>query len=149
MAHSLELRVPYLDQTVVEYAERLNSSFKVRLGTRKWLHRLVARQFLPKTILARKKRGFATNVVDDWLRKSVSRNMDTIFADMGSSIYDYLEPAVIKTMLNEHKAGSTDHHKVLFSIVVLEYVLRHYTTYRPSPNRFGSRSCSKELASWI
>jgi asparagine synthase (glutamine-hydrolysing) len=127
MAHSLELRVPYLDQEVVEYAERLDSSFKVRLGTRKWLHRRVARQFLPKTILARKKRGFATNVVDDWLRKSVSRNMDTIFADVSSSIYDYLEPAAIKTMLNEHKAGGADHHKVLFSIVVLEYVLRHYS----------------------
>jgi len=132
MAHSLELRVPYLDQEVVEYAERLDSSFKVRFGTRKWLHRRVAGQFLPKTILARKKRGFATNVVDDWLRKSVSRNMDTIFADMSSSIYDYLEPGAIKTMLGEHKAGRADHHKVLFSIVVLEYVLRHYRTYRPS-----------------
>src|SRR5205823_8069335 len=41
MAHSLEVRVPYLDRTVVEYVQRLGSHFKVRNGSRKWLHRRV------------------------------------------------------------------------------------------------------------
>ncbi|HZR66781.1 MAG TPA: asparagine synthase (glutamine-hydrolyzing) [Terriglobales bacterium] len=132
MAHSLELRVPYLDQEVVEYAECLDASFKVHRGTRKRLHRLVARHFLPKEILQRKKRGFATNVVDEWLRSSVSRNMDTIFADDTSLVYGYLDPAAIKKMLGEHRAGRADHHKVLFSVVVLEHVLRHYSTHSAS-----------------
>jgi asparagine synthase (glutamine-hydrolysing) len=130
MVHSLELRVPYLDQEVVEYAERLDASFKVRFGVRKRLHRRVARQFLPKAILARRKRGFATNVVDEWLRKSISLKMEAIFADASSLIYGYLDPAAIKTTLDEHRTGRADRHKVLFSIVVLEYVLRHYATYR-------------------
>ena len=64
MAHSLEARVPYLDRTVVEYVQRLNANFKVRNGTRKWLHRQVCQRYLPRRILARKKRGFAVNVVD-------------------------------------------------------------------------------------
>jgi asparagine synthase (glutamine-hydrolysing) len=131
MVHGLELRVPYLDPEVVEYAERLEASFKVRYGTTKRLHRLVARRFLPKGILARKKRGFATNVVDAWLRKSVSRSMDMIFADSSSLIYGYLDPAAINAMLNEHKLGRADHHKVLFSMVVLEHVLRQYAAHRP------------------
>src|SRR6266566_3686388 len=38
MAHSLEVRVPYLDRTVVEYVQRLGANLKVRNGTRKWLH---------------------------------------------------------------------------------------------------------------
>ena len=46
MAHSLEARVPYLDRTVVEYAQRLDASFKVRRGERKWLHRRVCEKFL-------------------------------------------------------------------------------------------------------
>ncbi len=39
MAHSLEVRVPYLDREVVEFVERLNAGFKVRRTSRKWLHR--------------------------------------------------------------------------------------------------------------
>ncbi len=42
MAHSLELRVPFLDKEIVEYVERLPASFKVRNGSRKWLHRQVS-----------------------------------------------------------------------------------------------------------
>ena len=65
MAHSLEVRVPYLDRTVVEYVQRLGANLKVRNGTRKWLHRQVCQSYLPPRILKRKKRGFAANVVDD------------------------------------------------------------------------------------
>ena len=59
MAHSLEVRVPYLDRTVVEYVQRLGAHFKVRNGSRKWLHRRVCQSYLPPRILKRKKRGFA------------------------------------------------------------------------------------------
>src|SRR5438876_1579630 len=68
MAHSLEVRIPYLDRTVVEYVQRLSANFKVRNGTRKWLHRQVCRNYLPPQLLNRKKRGFAGNVVDYWFR---------------------------------------------------------------------------------
>ena len=64
MAHSLEVRVPYLDRTVVEFAQRLGAGFMIRNGERKWIHRQVCRRYLPPEILRRKKRGFAVNVVD-------------------------------------------------------------------------------------
>ena len=44
MAHGLEARVPYLDRTVVEFAQRLGARMKVRRGTRKWLHRRVCQR---------------------------------------------------------------------------------------------------------
>src|SRR5437899_2257623 len=47
MAHSLEVRVPYLDRTIVEYVQRLGAGFKVRNGSRKWLHRRVCERHLP------------------------------------------------------------------------------------------------------
>jgi asparagine synthase (glutamine-hydrolysing) len=140
MAHSLELRVPYLDQEVVEYVERLNSSFKVRYGTRKWLHRRVAQRFLPQAIVSRKKRGFATNVVDGWIRHSVSQSLENVFNDGESLVYGYLDPVPIQKMLREHKTGKADHHKVLFSMVVLEHVLRHYDAFRaPGDNSSAVR----------
>lgn len=130
MAHGLELRVPYLDQEVVEYAERLNASFKVRYGVQKYLHRRVAEQFLPKEVLARRKRGFAANVVDGWIRDSVSRDMEHIFLDRQSLVYRYLEPEMVKELLHQHKTSKADRHKILFSIIVLEHILRIYAARR-------------------
>jgi asparagine synthase (glutamine-hydrolysing) len=120
MAHSLEVRVPYLDQEVVEYAERLPAAFKVRNGGGKWLHREVCKAFLPATILRRRKRGFAMNVVDEWFRAAQSRKMDGMLLDQQSYIFDYLRPAAVRGLLEQHRSGASDHHKVLFSLVVLE-----------------------------
>ena len=68
MAHSLELRVPFVDKEIVEYVERLPAELKVRNGSRKWLHRQMCRPYLPESFLKRRKRGFAGNVVDEWFR---------------------------------------------------------------------------------
>src|SRR5207253_4017556 len=81
MTHSLELRVPYLDRTVVEYVQRLGGNLKIRRNTRKWLHRQVCQRYLPQRILKRKKRGFAVNVVDAWFRSSVRGQLSELLLD--------------------------------------------------------------------
>ena len=48
MAHSLELRVPYVDQDIVEYVEWLLAKLKIRNGSGKWLHKQLFRNFLPR-----------------------------------------------------------------------------------------------------
>jgi asparagine synthase (glutamine-hydrolysing) len=124
MAHSLEVRVPFLDREVVEYSQQLGASFKVRRGVLKWLHRRVGRNFLPKEILQRKKRGFAVNVVDDWFRQSLQGRIREYLADNQSLIYRYLRHDTITGLQQRHSAGKKDHHKILFSLVVLEQWLR-------------------------
>jgi asparagine synthase (glutamine-hydrolysing) len=126
MAHSLEVRVPYLDKEIVEFVERLDASFKIHNGSRKWIHRQVCKRFLPPEVLRRKKGGFAVNVVDDWFRNSLSNTLDTILLDHQSRIYNYLRPEQVSGLLKEHKAGQQDNHKILFSLVVLEHSLRNY-----------------------
>jgi asparagine synthase (glutamine-hydrolysing) len=140
MAHSLELRVPYLDQEVVEYAERLSASFKVRNRTRKWLHRRVARTFLPKEVLNRKKRGFASNVVDNWFRTSLSTDMEGIFRDAQSLIFGYLRYEAVQRFWTQHKSGREDNHKILFSLIILEHVLRKYGAQGRQPDPPGIHS---------
>lgn len=124
MAHSLEARVPYLDRTVVEYAQRLDASFKVRRGERKWLHRRVCRKFLPAQILRRKKRGFAVNVVDDWFHDSATGKISGLLLDGHSLMYSVLQPAPVKKLLDEHQSRRQDNHKLLFSLVMFEQWLR-------------------------
>jgi asparagine synthase (glutamine-hydrolysing) len=124
MAHSLEARVPYLDQEIVEYAERLPARFKVRNGSRKWLHRQVCQRFLPAKILRRKKRGFAMNVVDDWFRTAKREKMEELLLDPSAHLYRYLRPSAVRELLEQHRTGNSDNHKILFSLVVFEEWLR-------------------------
>jgi asparagine synthase (glutamine-hydrolysing) len=133
MAHSLEVRVPYLDRTVVEYAQRLGASFKIRCGTRKWLHRRVCESYLPSAILRRKKRGFAANVVDGWLRSSAQGRLAELLLDDTALMFSLLKPEPVRKLLNDHRSGRHDNHKLLFSLVMLEQWLRREWAGSASP----------------
>jgi asparagine synthase (glutamine-hydrolysing) len=124
MAHSLEARVPYLDRTVVEHVQRLDASFKIRGGERKWLHRRVCEKFLPNAILKRKKRGFAVNVVDDWFNASAGGKITDLLLDENSRMFAVLNPKPVKKLLAEHQSRRQDNHKLLFSLVMFEQWLR-------------------------
>lgn len=124
MAHGLELRVPYLDKEVVQFAERLPARFKVRGRSQKWLHQQVSRSFLPSPILTRKKRGFAGDVVDEWFRSAMSSKMSDTFQDARSKMYQYLKPQAVQQLYNAHLSGQQNNHKILFSLIVFEEWLR-------------------------
>src|SRR3989475_2768907 len=124
MAHSLEVRVPYLDRTVVEYVQRLGAGLKVRNGSRKWLHRRVGPQVLPPPLLGRKKRGFAANVVDGWLHSSLSGWVPEGLMDKSSLMFDLLRPERVRPLLEEHQSRRQDNHKLLFSLALFEQWLR-------------------------
>jgi asparagine synthase (glutamine-hydrolysing) len=124
MAHSLEVRVPYLDKEVVEYVQQLPQNMKVRMGQRKWLHRKVCQAYLPREMLQRKKRGFAVDVVDDWFRGSVDGKMGHYFSDSSSLMYRYLRKEAVGKLLSHHLSGRQNYHKILFSLVLFEEWLR-------------------------
>jgi asparagine synthase (glutamine-hydrolysing) len=124
MAHSLEVRVPYLDRTIVEYVQRLGAGFKVRNGSRKWLHRRVCERYLPSHLLKRKKRGFAVNVVDDWFRSSLNGEISEVLLDESSLMFGLLDPKPVRRLLESHQSGRQDNHKLLFSLVMIEQWLR-------------------------
>jgi asparagine synthase (glutamine-hydrolysing) len=124
MAHGLEVRVPYLDRTIVEYVQRLAAEYKVRNGTRKWLHRRVCERYLPSYLLKRKKRGFAVNVVDDWFRLSVDGEISEMLLDESSLMFGLLDPQPVRRLLEKHQSGREDNHKLLFSLVMIEQWLR-------------------------
>jgi asparagine synthase (glutamine-hydrolysing) len=124
MAHSLEVRVPYLDRTVVEYVQRLGANLKVRNGTRKWLHRQVCQTYLSPRILKGKKRGFAANVVDEWFRSSFNGALWEVLLDESSLMFRQLNPKPVRSLLEGHQSGRQDNHKLLFSLVMIEQWLR-------------------------
>jgi asparagine synthase (glutamine-hydrolysing) len=79
---------------------------------------------LPQVILKRKKRGFAANVVDGWLRSSAEGQLSELLLDKQSLIFGLLKPEPVRKLLNQHQSGRQDNHKLLFSLVMLEQWLR-------------------------
>jgi asparagine synthase (glutamine-hydrolysing) len=143
MAHSLEVRVPYLDRTIVEYAQRLEGRFKIRNGRGKWLHRKVCQRFLPSRILKRKKRGFAVNVVDDWFQSSLRGLLPEMLLDKNSLMYDLLKPEATRKLLEDHRTGRQDNHKLLFSLVMFENWLRQTTAEPRSTTHLAGKTASQ------
>jgi asparagine synthase (glutamine-hydrolysing) len=116
--------VPYLDREVVEYVQRLDARFKVRKGSRKWLHRRLCFDLLPPAMVRRPKRGFAVNVVDAWIRNTRTPSSVTAMLADDSSLRDIIRTDAVTQLVDDHISGESDNHKLLFSLAVCQQWLR-------------------------
>jgi len=131
MAHSLEVRVPFLDHRLVEYVAQLPSSVKFKHGHAKYLLVEAVRELLPKEVFQRKKMGFSFPI-GIWLHSGKFRE---ILLDCFSSnglkrrkIFDsrFLDRLLKKGLKeNPFKKRSPLHYK-LFSLLVLELWMREF-----------------------
>ena len=125
MHHSLEVRVPYLDHEVIEYAIRLPAEYKIRWFSRKWLHRKVCRTFLPNEVIRRRKRGFASTIMDQWFGSSLGGRVNDLLLDNNSLMFQFLRRDKVMELFDAHKQGASDNQKILFCLVFLEEWLRN------------------------
>jgi len=131
MANSLELRVPFLDTEVFHVASKLPFEQKISKDTTKYALRRALRDIVPTHVLERPKLGFPVPL-KHWLRGTElyawARDIMTV------SETDYLlDRAAALRMLDEHKAGVTDHSRRIWTILV--FMLWHgiFVEQRISP----------------
>jgi asparagine synthase (glutamine-hydrolysing) len=113
MMVSLEVRSPFLDQDLAEFARRIPHEYKYRHGTTKYLLREAMRGVLPDAVLERRKKGFGIPLTR-WLRTWD----DGGFARAGVRVGN---PAWTAATLGEHKAGKRDHRLALWCLLALEH----------------------------
>jgi asparagine synthase (glutamine-hydrolysing) len=118
MAHSVEVRPPFLDHRIVEFAASLPEAFKIRGSCQKLILRELMRGKLPPAILRRKKIGFDIPV-HDWLRGPLrSMLVDTLLA--GVSAYpDLFRRRVIDLYLSSHLKRRANFGYHLWGLLVL------------------------------
>jgi asparagine synthase (glutamine-hydrolysing) len=125
MAHSIESRVPLLDNEVIDFAATLPASLKIKDGRRKHVLKEVAATLLPRDILERRKQGFGVPL-GTWFRG----NLRELFADTllspSSLQRGYFEPAFVRQIVDEHLAGTRDHMWQLWQLVVFERWQQQY-----------------------
>ena len=135
MAHSIESRVPLLDNEVVEFASRLPSGLKIRNGRRKHILKEAAAGLLPAEILNRRKQGFAVPV-GAWFRGNLRELFSDVLLSPRARQRGYFEPRFIERLVREHVSGRRDHTLRLWALVVFELWHRHYLDSR----RYSSTS---------
>jgi len=123
MAHSLEVRTPFLDYEFVEWVARLPASIKLRHGEGKHVLKEALRPLLPEEILFRKKMGFAVPI-DVWFRGSLRDHLaNTVRSERlaGCGVFD---PAALSRFVSEHQSGRRDHSPILWALLMFDGFLR-------------------------
>ncbi len=125
MAASIESRVPFLDHKLVEYSARLPERFKIRGKTTKWILREAMRGILPGEILTRKKMGFPVPM-GRWLRNEFSWVVDEYVINERAMNRGIFVEDVVRNLVAEHRAGTSDHAARLWSLINFEIWARQF-----------------------
>jgi asparagine synthase (glutamine-hydrolysing) len=127
MAVSLEARVPFLDLELMEVAERIPSTMKIRRWQQKHILRRTMSKWLPDEVLRRRTIGFATPI-DGWFRREINSVVKEQLLDAGSACRSYFRPEVVTRIIHEHERGRHDHKRILFSLLTFEVWHQQFIT---------------------
>jgi asparagine synthase (glutamine-hydrolysing) len=116
MAHSLELRVPFLDRRVAEFAFSLATPDKVRGAAKKRLLRRALEPLLPKEVLRGPKQGFSIPLAG-WIRGPLRPFAEEVLSPGALGRQGWLDPAAVSPMLERHCSGREDLSRQLWGLM--------------------------------
>jgi asparagine synthase (glutamine-hydrolysing) len=125
MAASLEVRVPFLNRDVVQFASELPLSMKLNRFTGKYLLKKCMGHRLPQDVIHRRKKGFNMPVAN-WLTKDLREvTLDLLSQEfvIRQGLFQY---GYIKQLLEEHSERRRDHRKLLWTLLVFQLWYRKY-----------------------
>ncbi|HEY8537057.1 MAG TPA: asparagine synthase (glutamine-hydrolyzing) [Vicinamibacterales bacterium] len=115
MAHSLEVRVPFLDHALVEFAAGIPSGRKFpRLRTRA-IYRKAMRGVLPDFVLERGKQGYSLPI-KHWLRHELRDYMITLLNE-SALVREHFDLSYVNTLIGEHLRRTHNHNHVLWALI--------------------------------
>ncbi len=119
MAPSLELRVPFLDHRIVEFAATIPSEYKLKGNTTKYILKKLMKGILPDTIIQRKKMGFPTPLKIMFKDRLYDYAAETLLSHEAKQRC-YFNPDTVREILSDHKNGKKDNHRIIWQLLVLE-----------------------------
>ena len=115
MACSLELRTPFLDHRLIEFAEGLPGELKVRRFQLKYILKKAVERWLPHEIVYRQKRGFSVPIAS-WIRNELRPLVDETLGEEKLRRQGMFNVAFVRRLLAEHFSGKADHRKTLWTL---------------------------------
>jgi asparagine synthase (glutamine-hydrolysing) len=124
MANSLEVRVPFLDHSIVEYVARLPGSIKLNNGTPKALLVEAMGDLLPREVISQPKRTF-TLPWEPWLRGPLKNEMKAEFGAISPTLKDSMDERAMERVWTSFLKGRTSWSRVWSLFVLNRWVQSH------------------------
>ncbi|WP_179334813.1 asparagine synthase (glutamine-hydrolyzing) [Winogradskyella costae] len=118
MAYSVEVRSPFLDYRIVEYARSLPMHFKYEKGRQKKILRDILKDYIPEEVFNQPKRGFAVPI-GDWMRNELKEEFLEALNDDFLNKVPNLNVPRFKRLLQEHMEHKEDHTANVWKLYVL------------------------------
>jgi asparagine synthase (glutamine-hydrolysing) len=130
MAHSLEVRSPFLDRRVAEYAARIPAAWHLAGGRLKAVTRRLGERYLPRELVVREKQGFGFPL-GLWLRGELRTLIEQVVDHGVLAEAGIFRREELKQLVAEHVGGAIDHNFRLWMIFNLELFYRHHIAGEP------------------
>lgn len=114
MAHSLELRVPYLDREVFREARRISHKEKTKHYTTKYVLRELAAQYLPRRVSRKKKLGFPVPIRNWLMEEECYQKMRELFSGQIASCFFHTD--YLLELLCQHRLGKADNSRKIWTV---------------------------------
>jgi asparagine synthase (glutamine-hydrolysing) len=125
MAHSLEVRPPFLDHRIVEFSASLPERFKIRGGTLKYILRELMKDKLPPAVIRRKKEGFDIPI-HDWFRGPLRPLLLDTLTDEAVARCGLFRPAKVRWLVREHLERRANLGYHLWGLLILFLWMRRW-----------------------
>ncbi len=119
MAHSLESRVPFLDNELLNLLLQMPANLKATKGISKWILKQAMASLLPAASLDRRKQGF-TPPEQSWFRRPNRALLHRVLTAPDSRLRIYCRPQALGRVLQEFETKQGNHRQLIWSLLLLE-----------------------------
>ena len=119
MAVSLEVRAPFLDPRVAEFAAKIPLEYKLKGSQGKYILKKAVEPLLPKNILHRPKKGFGIPIAD-WLKGSLNPLLHDLLNATRLKNQGLFDEKFVQKLIREHETNAASHHKQLWTLLVFQ-----------------------------
>jgi asparagine synthase (glutamine-hydrolysing) len=125
MAANLEVRVPFLNNELVELSARIPSKLKIKGLKRKYILKKAAEELLPKDVVWRKKAGFGAPI-RSWLHGPLRPMIDDFLSDETVKRRGIFDVMAVRRILQENESGREDYSLHIFQLLTLELWIQRF-----------------------
>jgi asparagine synthase (glutamine-hydrolysing) len=125
MANSLEVRAPFTDYRLLEFAMQVPQRMKVRGATTKWITRQAMRDILPREVLTKKKMGF-NPPLPQWINGELKPVIREFLSPAAVERRGMFRPDAVQKLLRDHQENRRDNGLKIWALLMIEVWQRMY-----------------------
>lgn len=129
MAYSVEVRSPFLDYRIIEFARNLPVSYRYVPGRKKKILRDILKDYIPEEVFTQPKKGF-TVPIGTWIRAELREEFESNLSDDFLNYVPNLNVPKFKKMFQDHLVGKADYSSYIWRVYVLSKWYQEFGFYK-------------------